>query len=198
MAMSIGTRLGVYELEAIVGFGGMGEVYRALDTRLGRTVAIKVVAEQKRADSRTREQLIQEARTASKLNHPNICTIYEAGQVEDLTYIAMEFVSGHTLSELRGPTGLDYQNVIRYGVQLADALAHAHDHGIIHRDLKSDNVVISSDGRLKILDFGLAEHFSVGDLEATMSLSAVTEPRVAGTLPYMAPEVLRGNGREVS
>jgi eukaryotic-like serine/threonine-protein kinase len=193
MAIATGTRLGAYEVQSVIGSGGMGKVYRAVDTRLDRAVAIKVVTEFKQEESSTREQLLREARIASKLNHPNICTIYEVGQSGDVTYIVMEYVGGRTLNEVRGGRGLDFETVVRYGVQMAGALEHAHEHGIIHRDLKAENIVVTSDDRIKVLDFGLAEHVSVEQLDdATMSDSLVSEPRLAGTLAYMAPEVLLG------
>lgn len=197
MALTSGTKLGPYEIESPLGAGGMGEVYRARDTRLDRIVAIKVVGERRQPDRKTHEHLLREARTASKLNHANICTIYEVGEAENLVYVAMEYVAGRTLSDLRGVRGLDSQTVIRYGIQIADALAHAHEHGIVHRDLKSDNIVVTPDGRVKILDFGLAEHFVVKDIEqSTLSETAPSDQQFAGTLAYMAPEVLRGQAAD--
>lgn len=194
MTIASGARLGRYEIQAALGSGGMGEVYRAKDTQLGRTVAIKVVSEHTRSDLKMSKRLLQEARAASGLNHPNICTIYEVGEAEDISYIAMEYVAGRTLSaDLLGHHGLDARIVIRYGIQMADALAHAHEHGIIHRDLKCDNILVSVDGRIKILDFGLAEHFTAGDIEkATVSNSTISQLPFAGTLAYMAPEILHG------
>src|SRR5947208_14368953 len=143
MAIATGTRLGPYQVQAVVGSGGMGEVYRARDIRLGRTVAIKVISERRDTDGKTQKQLLQEARTASGLNHPNICTIYEVGEAEDIAYIVMEYVAGRTLTELRGPNGLPAPDVIRYAIQIADALTHAHERGVVHCDLKSDNIVVT-------------------------------------------------------
>jgi eukaryotic-like serine/threonine-protein kinase len=193
MALTSGTKLGPYEIVSPLGAGGMGEVYRARDIRLDRIVAIKMISERREPDGKTRKQLLQEARIASGLNHPNICTIHEVGEAEDISYIVMEYVAGRTLTELRGPHGLPAQDVTRYGIQIADALTHAHEHGVVHRDLKSDNIIVTEDDRTKILDFGLAECLSAGDLEqATLSHSAMSDQKLAGTLPYMAPEILQG------
>jgi serine/threonine protein kinase len=173
MALIAGTELGPYKIVSLLGAGGMGDVYRARDIRLGRTVAIKVISERREADGKTRKQLLQEARTASGLNHPNICTIYEVGEAGDIAYIVMEYVAGRTLTQLLGPHGLPPPDVIRYAIQIADALTHAHENGVVHRDLKCDNIVVTDDGRIKILDFGLAERLSAGDLvQTTVSHSA--------------------------
>ncbi len=193
MALTAGTELGPYEIVSPLGAGGMGEVYRARDIRLGRIVAIKLISERKRLDVKARKRLLKEARAASSLSHPNICTIYEVGESDGVAYIAMEYVPGRTLSELCWAHGLPSEGVIRYGIQISDALAHAHKHGIVHRDLKSDNIIVTPEGRTKILDFGLAEYFSVNDLErTTQSCSTLSDQPFAGTLPYMAPEVLQG------
>jgi serine/threonine protein kinase len=199
MALTAGTELGPYEIVSLLGAGGMGEVYRARDIRLGRIVAIKVISERREADGKTRKQLLQEARTASSLNHPNICTIYEVGEAGDIAYIVMEYVAGRMLTELCGPHGLPAPDVIRYAIQIADALTHAHEHGVVHRDLKCDNIVVTKDGRIKILDFGLAERLSAGDLDqTTLSHSAFSDQKkLAGTLPYVAPEILHGQTADV-
>ena len=138
MALAAGARLGPYVITAPLGAGGMGEVYKATDTRLERTVAIKVLAKQ---DEDASARLLQEARAASALNHPHICTIHEVGKHEGQAFIVMEHVEGKPLSALIPADGLPPESVIRYGTQIADALAHAHEHGIVHRDLKSANVV---------------------------------------------------------
>jgi tetratricopeptide (TPR) repeat protein/predicted Ser/Thr protein kinase len=178
----VGRTLGHYEVLEKLGEGGMGAVYRARDTKLGREVAVKVVGGAD-ADQAARARLVREARTASALNHPNICTIYEVGEAEGQTYIAMELVEGRPLG-----TNLPAEAVIRYGVQIADALIHAHERGVVHRDLKSANVLVTREGRVKVLDFGLAKRVDGGS-EATLT----QEGSVAGTLAYMAPEVLRGD-----
>ena len=171
----------------------MGVVYRARDTQLERTVALKVLGEFLSADETARARLLREARTASALNHPNICTIHEVGEAEGQTYIAMEFVEGRPLSAAIAGQGLAVETVLRYGIQVADALAHAHEKGTVHRDLKSSNVVITPEGRVKVLDFGLAKRLRERPGEATRSRESLTEAgTVVGTLSYMAPEVLRG------
>ena len=188
----VGRTLAHYQILDRIGAGGMGVVYRARDTRLDRLVALKVVGEQDRLDDKSRERLRREARTASALSHPNICTIYEAGEAEGETYIAMELVEGRPLSALVGSEGLPVETVIRYGAQIADALAHAHDRGIVHRDLKGANVIVTPEGRPKILDFGLAKRVIENSGEATCSEPLTAEGVLVGTLPYMAPEVLNG------
>ena len=181
-----------YRVLERLGAGGMGIVYRARDTRLERFVALKVVSEQDRLTEKALQRLLREARTASALNHPNICTIYEAGEAEGETYIAMELIEGRPLSALIGSGGLPVESAVRYMVQIADALAHAHERGVVHRDLKAANVVITSDGRVKVLDFGLAKRV-IESGEATTRIETLTESGVvAGTVPYMAPEVLNG------
>jgi len=189
----IGQMLGHYRIEQKLGEGGMGVVYRARDTRLERPVALKLLAEHGPSDT-VDARLMAEARAASALNHPNVATIYEVGEAGGRGYIAMEFVEGRPLSNQIPPEGLPTETVLRYGAQVASALAHAHERGVVHRDLKSANVVITPEGQAKVLDFGLARRLGNADLaevtRSTGSLSAAGE--IAGTLHYMAPEVLRG------
>ncbi len=184
-----GTWLGGYEIIDFIGAGGMGEVYRARDQRLRREVAIKTVP----ADAvrgRAALRLIREARHASSLKHPNICTIHEVGDSDGVPFIVMELVDGRTLSDLQrdGTPALD--DAVRYAVQVADALSHAHGRGIVHRDLKSSNVVIERGGRAIVLDFGLAKRFTPTE-EGSESITA-SQQGPAGTLTHMAPEVLLG------
>ncbi len=190
-----GKSFGHYRIQGQLGAGGMGVVYSAYDTVLERKVAIKVVGDRVLADKTARDLLLHEARAASSLNHPNVCTIHEVGDSDGEAYIVMEQVEGQPLNSLLGTTGLPSDSVIRYGVQIADALAHAHDHGVIHRDLKSTNAVVTPEGRVKVLDFGLAARLKDTELKAaTASKVPLTESRtVVGTLPYLAPEVLRGD-----
>src|SRR5262245_55963788 len=155
MTLVAGARLGTYEILGPLGAGGMGEVYRARDTRLGREAAIKVLPLGDIGDEAARRRLVREARTASQLNHPHAGTIYEVGDADGLTYIAMERVEGPPLNLLIGTRGLPTETVVRYGTQLADALSYAHERGVIHRDLKCANAVVTEDGRVKVLDFGL-------------------------------------------
>ena len=191
MALSPGTRLGHYDVTSLLGEGGMGAVYQAHDPTLQRTVAIKILAKQ---DEEASNRLLQEARAASALNHPHICTIHEVGEHEGQAFIVMEHVEGKPLSQLIPSDGLPPESVIRYGTQIADALAHAHERGIVHRDLKSPNVVITPEGRAKVLDFGLAARMPQADAEAvTKTQDAIPHAgMLVGTLAYMAPEVLRG------
>jgi len=189
-----GKVFGHYRVQSQLGAGGMGVVYSAYDTILERQVAIKVVGDRVLADKTARDLLLHEARAASSLNHPNICTVHEVGDSDGEAYIVMEQVEGQPLSSLFGTDGLPPDCVIRYGVQIADALAHAHERGVIHRDLKSTNVMVTPEGRVKVLDFGLAARLRDAELqEATSSTVPLAESRViVGTLPYLAPELLRG------
>ena len=191
MPIAPGTKIGPYLIQAPLGEGGMGAVYQAHDPTLQRTVAIKVLAKQ---DEDASARLLQEARAASALNHPHICTIHEVGEHEGQAFIVMEHVEGKPLSALIPADGLPPESVIRYGTQIADALAHAHERGIVHRDLKSANVVITPEGRAKVLDFGLAARMPQADAEAvTKTQEAIPHAgMLVGTLAYMAPEVLRG------
>src|SRR5437773_6240222 len=154
MSLVTGERLGRYEILSPLGAGGMGEVYRAHDTRLDRDVAVKVLSADF-DDAAALARLIREARIASGLNHPHICTIHDVGEVEGRVYIAMELVEGEPLSAIiaRGPLPPD--RIVRYATQIADAFSHAHHGGVIHRDLKSANVLIPREGRAKNLHFGL-------------------------------------------
>jgi eukaryotic-like serine/threonine-protein kinase len=189
-----GKAFGHYRIQGQLGAGGMGVVYSAYDTVLERQVAIKVVGDRVLADKTARDLLLHEARAASSLNHPNICTIHEVGDSDGEAYIVMEQVEGQPLNSLIGSNGLTSDSVIRYGMQIADALDHAHKHGVIHRDLKSTNAVVTPEGRVKVLDFGLAARLKDAELkEATASKAPLTESRmIVGTLPYLAPELLRG------
>ena len=190
----IGETLGQFRITARLGSGGMGVVYRAYDEKLQRTVAIKVIGRESGAPAADRMRMVQEARAASGLNHPHICTVYETGDIDGLPYIAMEYVEGRPLSELIPVGGMAVEAVVRYGAQIADALAHAHSRGVVHRDLKTPNVVVTPDGRAKVLDFGLARRIP-SDINTivTRSSDAVTTPGLVGTLSYMAPEVLVGD-----
>ena len=194
MPLVNGTRLGPYEVVALLGAGGMGEVYRARDSKLGRDVALKVLPRALADEPEWRTRLLREARAAASLNHPNICTIHEVGEADGHAYIAMEVVEGRPLGERLADGPLPPEDVLRYGLQLADALAHAHDRGVVHRDLKSANVMVTPEGRVKVLDFGLARRVSGEELAevTTREHASLTEGgAILGTLPYMAPEQLR-------
>ena len=191
MTIVRGTRLGPYEILAPLGAGGMAVVYRARDTKLQRTVAIKIL--NATADATASGRLLDEARAASGLNHPNICTIYEVAEVGGQAFIVMEHVEGQPLSQLIPRHGQAIDSVTGYGTQIASAVAHAHAHGIIHRDLKSSNIVITPEGRAKVLDFGIARRIEPEDLEAVTHSGRMLEQAdaLAGTLACMAPEALR-------
>ena len=190
MPRMLGRTLGHYRVIEALGAGGMGVVYLARDERLNRNVVVKILSPGTESDQ-TRARLIREAQTASALNHPYICTIHEVGEEEGLVFIAMEHIEGQTLAALPAP--MRPQEVIHYGCQIAEALEHAHNRGIVHRDLKAANVIVTTEGRVKVLDFGLAKRLRTDELvDATRSQSFVDEGQTAGTLPYMAPEVLRG------
>jgi serine/threonine protein kinase len=160
MAFSPGSQLGPYEILAEIGAGGMGIVYRARDTRLDRTVAIKVLPEQLSANSDVKQRFEREARAISSLQHANICTLYDVGSDNGAQFLVMEHLEGETLSQRleRGPIGL--KELVKIGCEIADALDKAHRHGIIHRDLKPGNIMLTKSGA-KLLDFGLAKPFAV-------------------------------------
>jgi serine/threonine protein kinase/Tfp pilus assembly protein PilF len=167
----------------------MGVIYRAHDTQLDRPVALKVLAAPS-SDAAARARIIREARAASVLNHPNICTVHEVTEFDGRPCLVMEYVDGRTLDQVIPPDGLPIDQVVRYGTEIADALAHAHDHGVVHCDLKSSNVMVTRGGRVKVLDFGLARRLR--------TVTVATEPAVGdpedlgGTLPYMSPQSLEG------
>jgi len=194
MTLPAGSRIGPCEIVRLLGTGGMGEVYLARDTRLGREVAVKIVALRATDDPLAHARLVREAQHASLLNHPHICTIHEVGETTEHAFIVMEHVEGRTLMTMVQPEGLLPDATVRYGIQIADALAHAHDHGLVHSDLKGANVIITPDGRAKVLDFGLARRLHAQTVEeVTRSQDSLLDLGViAGTLPYMAPELLVG------
>jgi eukaryotic-like serine/threonine-protein kinase len=195
MTISPGSRFGPYEILAPIGAGGMGEVYRAKDPRLGRDVAIKVLPASFSADADRLRRFEQEARAAGILNHPNITAVLDIGEHEGAPYVVQELLEGETLRQaLAG--GLSARKSIDYAVQIAHGLAAAHEKGIVHRDLKPENVFVTKDGRVKILDFGLAKltHLEEGSQATNLpTATAGTEPgMVLGTLGYMSPEQVRG------
>jgi serine/threonine-protein kinase len=192
-ATAPGHFFGRYRIDALLGVGGMGKVYRAWDPLLQCTVAVKLIHGNGLASGSSLATILQEARIASALNHPNICAIKDVVEADGQAGIVMEYVEGQPLSKLIPEKGLSVETVLKYGAEIADAVAHAHDHGIIHRDLKSANIVVTSDGRVKLLDFGLSQF--VGDArfeEALPGMKSSTRPgSAAGTLDYAAPEVLQ-------
>jgi serine/threonine protein kinase len=200
MTLPAGSRLGPYEILSAVGAGGMGEVYKARDTRLDRTVAVKLLPARLSENPAFRQRFEREAKTVSQLTHPHICTVHDVGNQDGVEYLVMEFLEGETLSDriAKGPLPLD--QVLRYGIQISDALDKAHRQGIVHRDLKPGNVMLTKSG-LKLVDFGLAKfadpvpgsvvsHHSVMPTQIEMGLTA--QGMIVGTYQYMAPEQLEG------
>ncbi len=200
MALASGTRLGPYQILEPLGAGGMGEVYKARDTRLDRTVAIKVLPAHVAADSALRARFEREARVISGLDHPNICVLYDVGREENVDFLVMQYLEGETLAErlTRGP--LPLEQALRHGIEIADALDRAHRAGVLHRDLKPGNIILTKSGA-KLLDFGLAKLATAGaksfdgSTRATLTSPLTGQGTILGTLLYMSPEQLEG--REV-
>src|SRR5262252_5984237 len=192
----IGHDISHYEILEKLGQGGMGVVYKAQDRRLNRFVAVKVLPAEKVGDAERKGRFMQEARAASALNHPNIITIYEIGCAGGIDFIAMEFVAGKTLDRCILRHGLRLNEALKYSVQIADALAAAHKAGIVHRDLKPGNVMVTEQGLVKVLDFGLAkltESAVPDEDEPTRTFKATTEEgTIVGTVSYMSPEQAEG------
>jgi serine/threonine protein kinase len=204
MSLTNGSRLGPYEIVTLVGAGGMGEVYKARDTRLDRVVAIKIVPERLSSDPAARARFEREARAISHLNDPHICTLHDVGREGDTDFLVMEYLEGQTLAARldRGP--LPISDVVRYGREVAHALDRAHRAGIVHRDLKPANIMLVGGGtrqasaQVKLMDFGLARGIEPGGAApavtevATMARPVTAEGSIVGTLHYMAPEQLEG------
>ncbi|MDX1382000.1 MAG: protein kinase, partial [Thermoanaerobaculia bacterium] len=196
MALQPGTHLGRYEIVSLVGSGGMGEVYRARDPRLDRTVAIKVLPAELVADPEFRRRLEREAKTISRLQHPNVCTLHDYDTAAGADFLVLEYLEGQTLEDRIGRGRIPVEEATRIGGEIAEAIAAAHRLGIVHRDLKPGNVMLTATGA-KVLDFGLARgtEASGGSLDseaATMQATITEEGRMVGTMPYMAPEQLHG------
>ena len=202
MTMEAGTRLGPYEILAPIGAGGMGEVYRAKDTRLGRDVAVKVLSSHLSTSEEVRQRFEREAKTISQFSHPHICSLYDVGREGDTDFLVMELLEGESLADRLGKGPLPTEQLLRYGIQIADALDKAHRQGIVHRDLKPGNVMLTKTG-VKLLDFGLAKPLtaagarpvsgaSVLATEAQVSQPLTERGTVLGTFQYMAPEQLEG------
>src|SRR5512132_243303 len=197
MALSAGARLGPYEILGPLGAGGMGEVYKARDTRLDRTVAIKVLPQHLSSSSEVRQRFEREAKTISALSHPHICALYDVGNQDGVEYLVMELLEGETLAGRLAKGALPLEQTLRYGIEIADALDKAHRQGIVHRDLKPGNVMLTKSG-VKLLDFGLAK--AIQPPASTSSLTALptaaqnltAEGTILGSFQYMAPEQLEG------
>src|SRR3954454_2423627 len=193
MAFSSGTKLGPYEIQSLLGAGGMGEVYRAHDSRLDRTVAVKVLPASFSADRDRMQRFAQEARAAAALNHPNILSIFDIGDQQGSLYVVSELLEGETLRERLRNGPVSIRKAIDYALQVARGLAAAHEKGIVHRDLKPENLFVTNNGRVKILDFGLAKMNQANASAADATLTQQTDPGVVmGTVGYMSPEQVRG------
>src|SRR5262245_45793308 len=200
MTLPAGSRLGPYEIVAPIGAGGMGEVYKARDTRLERTVAIKVLPEHLSKSEEIRQRFEREAKTISQLSHPHICALYDVGREGETEYLVMEYLEGETLSDRLGKGALPTDQVLRFGIEIADALDRAHRAGIVHRELKPGNVMLTKSG-VKLLDFGLAKLAEPSSSVVSGLSMLPTTPRgsnltaegtILGTFQYMAPEQLEG------
>src|SRR6202043_233463 len=209
MALTSGTKLGPYEIESPLGAGGMGEVYRARDTRLDRTVAIKVLASHLSSSPELKQRMEREARAISSLNHPHICHLYDIGSQDGIDYLAMEFLEGETLAQRLGKGAMPLNEVFKVGIAVAEALAVAHRNGIVHRDLKPGNIMLTQSGA-KLMDFGLAKPLGLqaaasGSGTAPPSFTAAatlsgptplspltTAGSIVGTIQYMSPEQIEG------
>ena len=196
MPLASGTKLGPYEIAMPLGVGGMGEVYRGKDTRLDRTVAIKILPAQFSLDPVHKQRFEREAKTISGLSHPHICVLHDVGSQDGVDYLVMECVEGETLAKRLEKGGLPLEQVLKYGMQIADALDKAHRSGVVHRDLKPGNIMLTPTGA-KLLDFGLAKPAvplaSGATLSATTQNSPVTEQgTIVGTFQYMSPEQIEG------
>ncbi|MFC2159054.1 protein kinase, partial [Acidobacteriota bacterium] len=198
----VGKTLKHYQVEELLGKGGMGEVYRALDTKLKRPVAIKVLREELTSDEERRKRFLQEARAAAAVVHPAIAQVYDVDEVDDLTFIVMEFVQGETVSQLIVKKELDLLGSIEIALQVSEGLSQAHKSNIIHRDIKSDNIMVTRTGHAKVLDFGLAKLLetqesgatpeSTLDFHRTATMAKTIAGTVMGTIAYMSPEQARG------
>jgi serine/threonine protein kinase len=192
MSLTPGTKLGPYEILTPIGAGGMGEVYKAKDTRLDRTVAIKVLPSHLSDNTHLKERFEREARAVSSLNHPHICTLYDIGSENGVDFMVMEHIEGETLADRLKKGALPLDQALRYGIEIADALDKAHRQGVVHRDLKPGNIMLTKSGA-KILDFGLAkitaEQTNAAGLSAlpTEAKPLTEEGSILGTFQYMAP-----------
>ena len=197
MSLSPGGRLGAYEIRSPLGAGGMGEVYEAYDPRLRRRVALKVLPGALAADAEHRARFEREARAIAALSHPNIVTIYSVEEADGVPFLTMELVEGRPLTALMPPDGFPIERLLPIAVALADAVSAAHARGITHRDLKPGNILVSHDGRVKVLDFGLAKLTddsggSMGGATDLPTQSLSVDGRIVGTVWYMSPEQAEG------
>jgi Tol biopolymer transport system component len=194
-SLAIDSTISHYRIKELIGRGGMGEVYKAVDIQLGRVVALKTLLSEKAADEDARRRFLREARAASILSHPSICTIYEVGQEGDVAFISMQYLEGNTIHDILAKGPLRIEDALSYALDIADALDEAHRNGVIHRDIKPSNIIVNERGLAVVLDFGLAKQ--VGYLPAQSEdtptlLQVTTTATIVGTVPYMSPEQLRG------
>jgi serine/threonine protein kinase len=200
LTLEAGTRLGPYEIVSLLGKGGMGEVYKARDTRLERDVAIKVLRSEWSGDPRFKERLEREAKKISQLQHHNVCTVHDVGSQDGVDYLVMEYLHGETVESRLRKGALPIPDVLKIGSQIAEAIEAAHRRGVVHRDLKPGNVMLTESGA-KVLDFGLARDATLpgqsADTQAATLAAAITEEgSMVGTMPYMAPELLEGRAAD--
>jgi serine/threonine protein kinase len=185
MTLTSGTKLGPYEIETLLGTGGMGEVYRARDTRLKREVAIKILPSHLISDSDLRARFAQEAQAVCALQHPNICVVHDIGSQSGVDFMVMEFVAGRTLDKVIQVGGMPANVALNYAIQIADALAHAHAAGIVHRDLKPSNIIVGESGLVKVLDFGLAKLAGPASAQSEAATVATMPGMIVGTAAYI-------------
>src|SRR5437016_10872714 len=200
MTLATGIRLGPYEIQSSLGAGGMGEVYRARDTRLGRDVALKILPESFAREGDRLRRFEQEAQAVAALNHPNVLAIFDTGQNDGSPFLVSELLEGETLRTVLDRGAMAPRKTIDYGVQIAQGLAAAHEKEIVHRDLKPENIFVTKDARIKILDFGLAKQAQKASSAAsegvTLTSSHTAVGLVMGTAGYMAPEQVRGDAAD--
>ncbi len=196
MSLDVGQKLGHFEILSTLGSGGMGDVYRAKDLRLDRTVAIKVLSSTIASNPTRRERLEREAKAISKLSHPNICSLFDVGEQEGIYFLVLEYLEGRTLAERLVAGALPLREALRIGAEVADGVGFAHKHGIVHRDIKPANIIVTSTGA-KLVDFGLAwtqtEPAPAGSEAATAVKRLTSEGAAVGTPSYMAPEQIVGD-----